>query len=172
MWWNKFINLFRREPDLDIDKELGKLLQALPVCSQFVAIISKRYNDNDYKCEVIVEALKLFPWAQNHSKGVFYGDVYEQVANLALPYLLATADVSDDRITYLPPIFRPVFQEYVLLYFNSEIAQFYCHICQEIVEVKTEKLKLIDSPCLLNWTDLWTCERGHVVHKRDEQIDL
>jgi hypothetical protein len=146
-------------------------MQALPVCSRYVAIINKRFNDNDYECDVILESSKLFPWAQNHSKNCLSGG-YEQVARLALPYFLAAADVSDGRITYLSPSFSSVVKDYVQNFINDGIGQFHCHICQENTKVKIEQLDEINTSFFYKWTEVWTCEKGHIVHKKNHEMHV
>lgn len=167
-----FRKLFRREPSFDIDKELGKLMRTLPGFSRRVAIISERYNDIDYECEVVVESSKLVPWAQDHAKNVLGGGD-EQVARLALPYFLTAADTSDDRITYLYPSFRSVLRPYVQKFIKVGIAQSYCHTCGKSTELTTEQLNKANMDSSWpSWTDVWTCERGHIVHKKDVKFHI
>lgn len=167
--------LFRRniEPPFDIEKAVGKYLLNLPRCSRDVLIVSPKYGETDYTCEIIVAAEKLAPWAEHHADAVWSSNQETQVARKALPLWLNSAKSEDDSVSYVPHYMYEVLRPYVSNFVGDGAAKIYCLKCQSfVIDVKMEKFNQIHTRVWWCWTDVWTCPLGHRLYYEEHNIHL
>jgi len=160
-----------KEPEFDIEKAVGELLLNLPGCSKYVVVISPKYGDKYYNCEVVAETQYLSEWAANHAEVVLNFNKEEQAARVALPHWLRSADLSNKHWTYVTYYFHKVLSPYALDFINKDFAEIYCLECESIVKnIKMEEFDKKKSGGYVWWTDLWTCPEGHELHYQKKQI--
>lgn len=117
-----FINkLFKRKvPEIDIEKAVGEYLLGLPRCNRNVVIVSPKYWETHYTCEIVVAADDLVPWAEHHADTVRSSNQEEQAARKALPIWLRGAKSEDNSASYVPHFMYEVLRPYVLNLVNKK----------------------------------------------------
>ncbi|MEI6209775.1 MAG: hypothetical protein WCP20_23570 [Desulfuromonadales bacterium] len=153
-------------PEFDFEKTVGKYLMELPRCTSKVLVISPKYGDKHYRCEMIAEASGLLQWAENHSKAVWSADKEVQSARIALPLWLR-GTMSDDIIPCdVPHYFYKVLVPYALNFVNLGITEIICPDCQKVVEhIDMRKLSNHQMGVWTCWTSEWYCENDHLLYK-------
>lgn len=160
-----------KPPPFDLEKAVGNYLLNLQKCSSKVVVISPKYGDRNYKCDVIVDADGLLPWAKHHAEAVWSGNQEEQAARLALPLWLQGADPKNQAPSYVPPYFISVLRPYTLDFINKGIAEIACPECNGIVaDVKMKKLNEKREGTWSFWTDEWYCPKGHLLYREDHEL--
>lgn len=163
--------LFRREPEFDLEKEVGKMLLNLPTCSARVAIASPAYDPEHYRCDVTMDPHELASWAKRHAEGVV-GFGPEQAARQALPIWLRGADMSDMRTTYVPG-FASLIRPYIADFMEDANVRVYCTECSaDVDDVVTQKVDQKTHGHWSWWTDVWTCPKGHEFHREEHELHL
>lgn len=167
--------LFGREepPSFDIEKVVGRYLLNLPPCSAKIVVASPKYGDQHYRCELIVDADGLLPWAEHHAQAVWSSDQEEQAARQALPVWLRGANLSDPALTYVPTYFVEVLRPYALNFINEGISEVFCPVCRQVVEdIVMKKLNERREGTWSWWTDEWYCPKGHLLYREDHELHL
>ena len=67
----KALPAVEESPPFDFDKTIDQMLGTIPPCTAKVVIVSPRYGDQHYRCEVIADAVRLAPWAAQHATEVW-----------------------------------------------------------------------------------------------------
>jgi len=170
-----FRNLFgkKRDPELDLEKTVGEYLLNLPRCSKDVVIISPKYGETHYTCEIIVEAIDLLPWAEHHAEATWSSNQEEQAAKKALPLWLRGADSNNNTTSYVPHFMYEVLRPYVLNFVNDGATRIYCLECDSFVaDVNMEKLDEKRTGGWSWWTDVWKCPQGHQLYYEEHELHL
>lgn len=172
----KFISKFfnkKEEPKFDIEKTVGEYLLNLPRCNKFVVIVSPKYGENNYRCEIIISAADLAPWAEQHSSDVWSSNQNEQAARKALPIWLRGAKTEDKSACYIPQFMYEVVRPYVLNFVNDQTANIYCLECQSFVDdIHMEELNRKSAGDWSHWTDVWTCPKGHQLYYEEHDLHI
>jgi len=165
--------------DLDVPVEekekvvAGEYLLKLPRCSKNVMIVSPKYNDVHYTCEIIVAADDLLPWAERHAIGVSSSHQEDQEAREFLPIWLRDADNSNDSVTYISQSMYGVLNPYILDFVNKGIAKVYCLECKSFInDFQMEKLNERYAGSWSWWTDYWTCSREHQLRYEENELHV
>lgn len=169
-----FINkLFKRKvPEIDIEKAVGEYLLGLPRCNRNVVIVSPKYGETHYTCEIVVAADDLVPWAEHHADTVRSSN-QEQAARKALPIWLRGAKSEDNSASYVPHFMYKVLRPYVLNLVNKKITHIYCLECQSLVsDVQMEKLNEKRDGSWAWWTDVWRCPKGHQLYYEEHELHM
>ncbi len=169
-----FNNLFKskREPELDLEKVVGEYLLKLPRCTKDVVIVSPKYGETHYSCEILVEAKNLLPWAENHAESTFSSIPEEEAAKKALPLWLRGAESNDLSKSYVPNFMYEVFRPYVSTFVSDGTAKIYCPECNSIVDVTMEKLNQKRTGGWSWWTDVWKCSQGHQLYYEEHEMHI
>lgn len=168
-----FGNIFgkKRNSELDLEKTVGEYLLKLLRCSKNVVIVSPKYGETHYTCEIIVDAKDLLPWAEHHAESTWSSDQDEQAAKNALPLWLRGADYNDSSISYVPHYMYKVLRPYVLNFVNDGITRIYCLECSSFVnDVSMEKLDRHLEGSSTCWIDVWKCPKGHQLYHEEKDI--
>lgn len=166
-------NLFgkKREPELDLEKRVGAYLLELPRCSRNVVIVSPKYGESYYTCEIAVAAKNLLPWSEHHADAVWSSNQEDQAARKALPLWLRGADLSINSATYIPSFMYKMLRPYALNFVKEGIAKIFCFECQAyIADVKIENLNETRSGNSASWTEMWKCPHGHQLYCQQQSI--
>jgi hypothetical protein len=166
--------LGREDPlPFDIEKAVGQLLLSLPRCSSKLVVASPNYGDEHYKCDVVVDANSLMPWAEHHAEAVWSSDNEAQAARRALPVWLRGANVIDLKPTFVPPAVVVVLRPYVSTFFEEGIAEAFCHDCRSSFRDVFKKRfnERLDGPWSF-WTDEWHCPAGHLLYLQDHELHI
>lgn len=161
------------EPQFDLEKAVGEYLLKLPRCSNNVIIVSPKYGETHYACDIIVSAEDLVLWAEHHAEAVWSSNQEEQAARKALPLWLRGAKIEDNSASYVPHFMYEVLRPYVLNFVNEGTAKIYCPQCKSFVyNVKMEKLHEKSSGDWSWWTDVWTCPKGHQLYYEEHELHI
>lgn len=156
-----------------MDKAVSAYLLGLPQCSRNVVIVSPRYREEHYSCEIIVATKDLLPWAEHHSSAVWSSVREEQVARKALPLWLRAANEEDDSNSYVPHFMYEVLRPYVLNFVNNGTANIFCPVCQDFVEgIEMRKIDESQAVGWSWWTDIWTCRTGHQLYFEKHELHV
>jgi len=168
-----------KRSDLDVPVEekkkvaVGAHLLKLPRCSKNVVLVSPKYNDVHYTCEITVEADDLLPWAEHHAIAVSSSHQEDQEAREFLPIWLRDADNSNDSVSYVSQSMYGVLNPYILDFVNKGIAKFYCLECKSFVnDVQLARLNERNAGDWSWWTDYWTCPKGHKLRYEENELHL
>jgi len=145
----------------------------LPRCNRNVVIVSPKYGDTHYACEVVVAAKDLLPWAEHHSDAVRSLDQEEQVAREALPIWLRGASSGDKPASYVHYFMHKVLGPYASNFIKDGTANIYCLECQSFVT--GVQMETLDKKRTGNWsrsTSVWTCTRGHQLYYQKHRIHV
>jgi ssDNA-binding Zn-finger/Zn-ribbon topoisomerase 1 len=163
--------LGREGPTFDIEKAVGRYLLTLPPCTAKVVIVSPKYGDKHYRCELIVDTDGLVPWAEHHAQSVWSSNKEEQAARKALPIWLRSANLNDPAPTYVSPHFVEVLQPYALDFINEGIVDVICPDCRRVVgDIVMKKLNERREDTWLWWTDEWYCPNDHLLYREDHEL--
>lgn len=158
-------------PKFDFEKRVGKYLMELERCSSKVIIVSPKYGDKHYRCEVIADTAGLLEWAEHHSKATWCSDEEIQAGLLALPLWLRGADLTNDEHSEIPYYFYKVLNDYVFNFIESGIVKIICPDCNHAVEnIAMNKLNERHQINWHWWTDEWFCENGHLLYREDHEL--
>lgn len=159
-------------PEVDIEKAVGEYLLKLPRCNRNVVIVSPKYGETHYTCEIVVAADDLVPWAEHHAD-TWSSNQEEQAARKALPIWLHGAKSEDNSASYVPHFMYEVLRPYVLNFVNDDIAHIYCLECQSFVSyVQMEKLNEKREGGWSWWTDVWRCHKGHQLYYEEHELHM
>lgn len=166
--------LFKRKvPEIDIDKAVNEYLLKLPRCNRNVVIVSSKYGETHYTCEILVAADDLVPWAEHHADTMRSSNQEEQVARKALPIWLRGAKSEDNSASYVPHFMYEVLRPYVRNLVNKKITHIYCLECQSLVsDVQMEKLNEKRDGSWAWWTDVWRCPKGHQLYYEEHELHM
>lgn len=167
--------LFKRkkEPEFDIEKAVGEYLLKLPQCTRNVVIVSPKYGETHYACEIVVTAEDLAPWAEHHADSVWSSNQEEQAARKVLPIWLRGAKSGDTSASYVPHFMYEVLRPYVLNFVNNKTATIYCLECQSFVtDIQMKELNEKRAGDWSWWTDVWTCPRGHQLYYEEHELHI
>jgi len=170
-----FGKLFGRDPSSSETPEqtVRRLLTTLPKCSKFVVGASPKYGNEQYRCEVLISAIDLLPWAQRNAESRFSSDPEDQAANEALPIWLRSANASDVGPTYVPVPFVNVMSSFIADFVEKGIAQIQCPDCSKgYQKISTEKRNVVKGGTTSTWTDEWFCPNGHLLYRADQRIHI
>lgn len=170
-----FGKLFNRnkKPEFDIEKAVGEYLLKLPRCGEYVVIVTPKYGETHYTCEIVVAAEDLLPWAEHHADAVWSSNQEEQAARKALPIWLRGAASTENSTSYVPHFMYEVLRPYVLNFVNEDSAQIYCLECQSIVtDISMEKINEKQAGDWSWWTDIWTCPKGHRLYYEEHELHI
>ena len=164
--------LFRRSVvqtlPFDIEKAVGHFLLTLPRCTGRVAVISRRYLDKRYRCELTIDTASLAAWAEGHAKGVWSSNDPKQAARLALPLWLRLADLSDESVTLLPKDFFVICHEYHSTFLEMPNAQVYCYECGQVIgDVMPSETQLPPREIFDIRKYEWRCPQGHLLYQEE-----
>jgi len=128
-------NLFgkKQTPAFNIEKAVSEYLLRLPQCNKDVVIVSPKYGEKHFICEIVVAAKDLLPWTERHAVTVSSSNKEEQAARQALPLWLRCADSSNKCASYVPHFMFKVLRLYVQNFINEGIARVFCFECQSFV---------------------------------------
>ncbi|HQQ88469.1 MAG TPA: hypothetical protein PLA72_10760 [Smithellaceae bacterium] len=167
--------LFKRKikPKFDLEKAVGEYLLKLPRCSRNVVIVSPKYGETHYACEIVVAAEDLVPWAEHHADAVWSSNQEEQAARKSLPIWLRGSKSEDNSASYVPHCMYKVLRPYVLNFVNEGTTNIYCPECQSFVaDVKMEKLNEKTAGDWSWWTDVWTCSKEHQLYYEEHELHI
>lgn len=162
-----FKNLFgkKRDPELDIEKAVGEYLLKLPRCSNQVVIVSPKYGQHHYTCEIMVEAMDLLPWAEHHAEATWNANREAQAAKKTLPLWLRGADSNNNTKSYVPHFMYAILRPYVRNVVDDGTTRIYCLECDSFVaDVNKERLDEMQNGPWSFWTDVWKCPQGHQLY--------
>ncbi|MHB1400508.1 MAG: hypothetical protein ACYDAI_17060 [Trichloromonadaceae bacterium] len=172
---NFFKKLFKgnKETVFDIEKAVGEYLLRLPRCSKYVAVVSPKYGESYYTCEIIVAAEDLAHWAENHAQAVWSLNQEEQAARKTLPIWLRGADVDSKTTSYVPHFMYEVLRPYVLDFVENGTTNIYCFECQSFVEnVQMNELNRQKMGDWSFWTEIWKCPNGHMLYQEAHELHI
>lgn len=170
-----FSNLFGKklDPKLDLEKTVGEYLLKLPRCGKDVVIISPKYGEIHYTCEIMVKAIDLLPWAEDHAEATWSSNQEEQAAKKALPLWLRGADSNSNATSYVPHFMYKVLRPYVLNFVNDGATKIYCLKCGSFVaDVNMEQVDKRRSGGYSLWTDVWKCPEGHQLYYEEHELHI
>ena len=162
----------KKYPEFDFEKAAAEYLQQLPRCQKDVVIVSPEdHGEVHYKCEIIVAANDLLPWAERHAVGVWSSDQDDNTARQALPQWLFDAESSGR--SYAPYFMHKVIRPYMSNFIQDDIISIFCPECQSIVaDVKMEQLDRRSCANWSWWTDVWTCSQGHLLYHKEQELHI
>lgn len=166
---------FKRKatPPFDLEKAVSSYLLKLPRCSKKVVIMSPKYGQADYSCEIVMAAEDLMPWSEHHADAVWSLSQEVQIARKALPLWLREANLKDDSASYVHHFIYEVLRPYVSDFISDGTASIYCTECQSFVaDVKMEKLNYKKAADWSWWTDVWTCPKGHQLYYQEQELHI
>lgn len=170
-----FKNILRRKPVpvFDIEKAIGNYLIQLPRCSSSIVVVSPRYGEQHYRCEVVLDVALIIDWAEHHASAVWSSNRDEQAARLAIPFWLRGFDDSNARPSDIPKAFSDVLRPYVLDFVREDIAAITCLDCgclvNDIVMTRKNERRAHTGSW---WTDEWHCSNGHLLYREDHELHL
>lgn len=163
----------KKEPEFDMEKAAGEYLLKLPRCKRNVVIVSPKYGEAHYTCEIVVAAEDLLTWAEHHAGAVWSSDQEEQAARKALPIWLRGANSAENSSSYVSHFMYKVLRPYVLNFVNDGSANIYCLECQSFVAgVQMKKLNEKSAGNWSWWTDIWTCPGGHQLYYEEHELEV
>ena len=163
----------KTDTEFDIEKAAGDYLLKLPRCNKYVVIVSPKYGESHYTCEIVVSAEDLAPWTEEHANAVWSSNQEEQAARKTLPIWLRGADADNYTPSYVPHFMYEVLRPYVLDFYKNETTNIYCFECQSFVEdVQMETLNRKTAGDWSSWTDVWTCPNGHQLYHEDHDLHI
>jgi hypothetical protein len=165
--------LFRRKdlPSPDFGKDIERCLLNLPPCTAKVVVMSPKYDDQYYQCEVIADTVRLAAWAEHHASSCSSIQQEDQAARLALPLWLKGADLRDMTPAHVAPHVVGVLRPYLMDLVSQEIAVVVCPVCQQIVEdLSMKRLNERSARPWAWWTSEWSCECGHLLYREDHEV--
>jgi hypothetical protein len=168
-------NLFgkKQKPVFDIEKAVSEYLLRMPQCNEDVVIVSPKYGEKHFTCEIVVAANDLLPWADHHADAVWSSNKEEQAARQALPLWLRCADSSNKCASYVPHFMFKVLRLYVHNFINEGIARVFCFECQSFVsDLNRKKINEKQSGDWSWWTDVWTCPQGHQLYYEEHKLHI
>lgn len=170
-----FEKLFKRnkKAEFDIEKAVGAYLLNLPRCNKDVLIISPEYGETHYKCEILVAAEDLLPWAESHSGAVWSFNQEEQAARKALPIWLRGANQDENSVSSVPLAMYEVLRPYVLNFVSDKSAKVCCLECNTLVS--DIFMETLDKKRLGDWSwwiDLWKCSKGHELYYEKHEMHI
>jgi hypothetical protein len=170
-----FGNLFRRKSPavFDIEKSVGRYLLQLPRCSSSILVVSPRYAEQHYRCEIVLDVELIVEWAEHHANAAWSSCQEEQAGRMALPIWLRGFDSSNLIPSEIPSAFSHVLRPYILDFIRNDIAAVTCVDCGYIVNDiamtrKNDRRVLTWSW----WTDEWHCPAGHLLYREDHELHL
>jgi len=170
-----FGKLFKRkhDPQFDLERAVGEYLINLPRCNRNVVIVSPKYGETRYACDIVVAAEDLAPWAEHHAEAVWSSNQKEQAARKALPIWLRGAKSEGNAASYVPPLMYKVLRPYVLDFVNDGAASIYCPECEHFIDdVNMQKLEEKRSGNWSWWTDVWKCRKGHQLYYEEHELHI
>jgi len=161
------------EPELDLEKAVGKYLLNLPRCHKNIVIVSPEYDKTHHTCEIIMSAETLLPWAEQHADAVWSTDQEVQAARNALPIWLRGFDTSTNTTSYVPHFIYKVLEPYILKFVNDGTAKIFCLECQSyITDVHMDKLDEKNIGGYSQWKDVWKCPQGHMLYQEEHEMHI
>lgn len=166
-------NLLGRKPEpvFDIEKAIGAYLLQLPRCSACIVVVSPRYGEQHYRCEIVLDVAMLTVWAEHHAGAVWSSNQDEQAGRLALPFWLRGFDDSNLVPTDILRSFADVLRPYVLDFIREDVAAVSCVECGCIVnDIAMTRLNERREHTWSWWTDEWHCAKGHLLYREDHEL--
>ncbi len=165
--------LLRRKETLfpDIGKAIEECFLDLPPCTAKVVVMSPKYDDQYYQCEMFADTVRLAAWAEHHASACASLQQEDQAARQALPLWLSGADLRDMTPSHVTPhvvgVLRPYLQDFV----NQDIAVVVCPACKQVVEsLSMKRINERSAKPWAWWTSEWTCECGHLLYREDHEV--
>ena len=171
-----FNKVFKRHDPEDaiVERAVGQYLLTLPICTGKIVVVSPQYTKAEhYHCEIVADAAKLLPWAENHAKVCWSSGRREQAARVTLPLLLRMANLADPTPTYLPDEFSRVLEMCALGLINQGIAKVICLECNAVVaDIQMRKFDESRMYLWSWWTSEWKCPAGHLLYHEKHTLKL
>ncbi len=166
--------LKRKEtPPFDLGKAADRCLLDLQSCTAKVVVMSPRYGDQHYQCEVIADTARLITWVEHHILTVSHLHPVEKAVTHALPVWLREADMNNTLPSHVTPQVVGVLRPWILDLVNQKIAEVVCPTCQQIVEnITMKKLNERRDGTWSLWTSEWLCQYDHLLYREDHEIHL
>lgn len=171
-FFKKLFGIHSAPPPFDPESEISKLLALIPQCSQYVIVASNLYAKN-YRCEVLVPATRLIPFAEIHASSVIdYCCCESDVAKVALLKWLHSASTNDGKLSYLPPPFVSIFNGFITDFINDGSAKIYCLECGHAIDHidREEQNRITSGGTWACWTEVWLCPEGHLIYKQEHEM--
>ena len=165
--------LFKRKeaPPFDLGKAVERCLLDLQSCTAKVVVMSPRYGDQNYQCEVIADTDRLIPWVDHHVKTVAHLHPGQNAAIHALPIWLRGADLNNTTPSHVTPQVIGLLRPWVLDLVDQKIAEVVCPTCQQIVEdITMMRLNERRDGTWSLWTSDWRCQYDHLLYREDHEI--
>lgn len=157
--------------NVDVETLAREYLSQLPRCTKNVVLVTPKYGDVRYTCQVFMKSATLLPWALKHAKGVISMKQGEQVARLALPLWLGAADETTKSATALTDSMFQVVKPYIPEFVKKGSVNVFCYQCDSFVSgVRANELNREENGPWVSWTDVWNCPHGHQLYREDHEI--
>lgn len=147
-----------------IEKDIGHILMTSESCTGRLLIISPKYGDARYKCDITADVKLLKPWAVNHAKNVWGGD---NAARQALPFWLANADINSDITSDIPNRFLSILGPYSLDLLQKNMAELRCQDCNQVYkgsDIHTDTQNNGHDGAKSFYTTRWKCPQNHELY--------
>lgn len=152
----------RTETKSDMEKLVEEYLRKLPRCNKNVVILSPKYDETCYRCEVVMSAEKLALWAGRHADSVWSVNQEIQVARKVLPIWLYRSKSEGEALSYIPKNIYEVVRPYVGDFVSDRSASVYCFKCRSFInEIQMKKTNQERAGNWMFWNDIWMCREGH-----------
>jgi hypothetical protein len=153
-----------KEPPLfDIEKAVGNFLLNYLRYTSKIVVVSPKYGDKNYCCEIIVEASGLLSFFEYYAKRIHGGPARELAALKALPFWFRDIDLSNPSPSYFPGHFTRFLRSFLYKFIQKGVAEVVCSECQRVVDdITKNKFNESRSGNYSWWTDEWHCQNGHL----------
>jgi len=153
---------------------IDQYLKGLPQCHSWVLIASRADHDEGFHCDVTMRARDLLPWARENASKHSIQNLTNETVTKALPLWLDQASVDTRAVCLLPPgAFREIAGE-IDAWASEGLVRVFCPKCRETVkEIEvTKENEGQAGEVYYWWTDVWTCQKGHVLRKKNEHMRI
>ena len=165
--------LSRKSPAAKFEEDLQFYLLELPRCTGNVLIVSPRYGDQHYSCDLVVSTKELLPWSEHHAQAVWSNQAQEQISRKALPIWLRQANYEDKRLIEVPLSMARMLRPFVANMVHQGIVRTMCPMCEsEVIDVSIEWCDERKEGDWSWWTEVWTCPEGHQLYREEHELHV
>jgi len=157
-----------------ITQAIEDYVDALPQCHGWILLASRADKEDGFYCDVTIRTRDFLSWARQNADEHVIQNFQAEVVRKALPVWLSRASFDERTVSLLPPgAFREIAED-IDDWVTQGRARVFCSQCQAVpteIDVTKENYHRAGNAYSW-WTDVWTCENGHVLRKKDQHMRL
>ena len=168
----RYFKFFGNEKS-DVDKNIHYVRPTLE-CSNSLLLSGPSYGDKTFFGSFILDLNDAYSWIKDHSKSVYSTNKLEQEARLFLPiWVKNLSSNADGYVTLLDNPMRQVLVPYTYDFYLKGWLKVYCYECSMLHDTLIDKSTDSEKDGnVRRWVEEWQCSKGHIVHRKDEELRL